>query len=189
MNKKLKKLLVSIIFAGLISVLFYLGLFDRVDAIFSDPAYNRIEAADGEIVIIGMDQKAIEEFGPMPWPRDIMADAIAYLNSDEDLKPAVIGVDVLYVGQSADEGADDYLAEVCQDGGNVVMASAATFGSKLVEQGSGFYLDDRAVLAFDMPYPKLANASKIGHINAMADEDSGRTNPIRHVKRQHISCP
>ena len=36
----------------------------------------------------------------------------------------------------------------------------------------GFYMDDRAVLAWDSPFDELLTVSDTGHINAMADKDS-----------------
>jgi len=171
-NKALKKIIVSALAAAALAAACLLGLLDRADSVFSDRLYNRPEAGDGEIVIIGMDQAALDEFGPMPWPRDIMADAIAFLNADENSRPAVIGVDVLYVGKSADEYADMLLAEACAEGGNVVLAAAASFGSELVAGDSGFYMDTRAILAWDAPFEELAAVTETGHINAMADNDA-----------------
>ncbi|MBR5926286.1 MAG: adenylate/guanylate cyclase domain-containing protein, partial [Firmicutes bacterium] len=134
-------------------------------------------ANDGQIVVIGMDQAAIDLLGPMPWPRGYMAQAINYLNSDPANRPAVIGVDVLYTGHSTDPDAYAALAEACAEAGNVVMAAAATFGSDLVNTGSDFYMDERAVLAWDQPYDELLEAVEIGQINAMPDTDS----IIRHA--------
>ncbi|MBQ1703099.1 MAG: CHASE2 domain-containing protein, partial [Oscillospiraceae bacterium] len=142
MKKKLAfRLLAAFLIAALATAAAGLGLLDNLDATLSDFVYQHPEGTDGEIVVIGMDQRATEEYGPMPWPRDIMADVISILNSDPENAPAVIGVDVLYVGESSDPGADGYLAGVCAEGGNVVVASAAQFGSEVVELGENeFYM-------------------------------------------------
>ena len=167
-----KKTLLSLLVAAAITAVCGMGWLDRPDGVLSDALYNREQSTDGEIVIIGMDQAAIDEFGPMPWPRDIIADCIAYLNADPDCKPAAIGVDVLYVGESADPDADEYLVWAAEDGDNVIFASAATFGSDLVTSDEGFYMDTRAILAWDAPFDELAAVSGTGHINAMADNDA-----------------
>jgi adenylate cyclase len=154
------------------------GLLGGVDGAASDALYQQPAGSDGEIVVIGMDQRALEALGPMPWPRNYMAEAIEYLNSDPDAHPAVIGIDVLYVGESADPDADAYLVEVAEEYGNVVFASAGTFGSEIVHtEDGGFYLDDRAVIAWDSPFDALAAVSSTGHINAMHDTDG----VIRHM--------
>ncbi len=135
--------LISAVFCALASM----GLLTRPDGVVSDALYQQAEATDGEIVVIGMDQRAVDELGPMPWPRRVMAEAIEYLNNaDPDSRPAAIGIDVLYVGGSADPDGDDYLVWAAEDGGNVVTASAGTFGSALVDEGEdSFRMDTRAV--------------------------------------------
>ena len=70
-----------------------------------------------------------------------------------------------------------YFAEIAAEGENVVVASAATFGNSIVDNGESFYLDERSVLYWDSPYPDLADVTDSGHINAMADTDG----IIRHA--------
>ena len=171
------KICISLLVSAVLCLLAWSGVLDELDGSISDALYQRSGMTDGEIVVIGMDQRAIEELGPMPWPRDIMADAVAYLNSDPEQKPAVIGIDVLYVGESADPGADAYLAEIAAEGENLVVASAASFGNSIVDDGESFYLDERSVLYWDSPYPDLDDVTDTGHINAMADADG----IIRHA--------
>ena len=168
---------VSILVAAILCLTAWSGVLDGVDGSVSDALYQRPGMTDGEIVVIGMDQRAIEELGPMPWPRDIMADVVAYLNSDPEQKPAVIGIDVLYVGESADPDADAYFAEIAAEGENLVVASAASFGNSIVDDGETFYLDERSILYWDSPYPDLDDVTDTGHINAMADADG----IIRHA--------
>ena len=180
MKKKetLKKVFLSLLAALLCTAVFFSGILFSADAAVSDRLYQRRTAADGEIVVIGMDQRAADLLGPMPWPRSVMAEAIEYLNfSDPDARPAVIGIDVLYVGESGDPDADEYLVDVVADSGNVVFAAAATFGSALVKENDAFFMDQDAVSAWDVPFDALYDAASIGHINAMADRDG----VIRHA--------
>ena len=177
MKLPIRTLAASLAVAALFTAVAGFALLDSADGSVSDALYQRPAAADGEIVVIGMDQRALDALGPMPWPRSYMADAINYLNSDPEQAPAVIGIDVLYVGESADPDGDAALAGAAGLGGNVVTAAAATFGSGLVEGEDGFYMDTRAVLAWDAPFDALANLTDTGHINAMADNDG----IIRHA--------
>ena len=153
------------------------GLLNFSDWAVSDTLCQRPAATDGEIVVIGMDQHALDALGPLPWPRWYMGDVINVLNADPATAPAVIGVDVLYVGESGEPAADAYLADVAAWGGNVVTASAATFGSDLVTEDEDFYMDTMSVLAWDEPFDALAAVTDTGHINAMADADGC----IRHA--------
>ena len=177
MKKVISLILSLVMIAALFTAVAGFGLLDSPDGAVSDALYQRPTASDGEIVVIGMDQRALDALGPMPWPRSYMADAINYLNADPEQAPAVIGIDVLYVGESADPDGDAALADAAGLGGNVVTAAAATFGSGLVEGSDGFYMDTRAVLAWDEPFDALAAVTDTGHINAMADGDG----IIRHA--------
>jgi len=62
-----------------------------------------------------------------------------------------------------------------------VTASAATFGSDIVDVGEDFYVDPRAVLAWDSPFDDLADATVQGHINAMADGDGVLRHALLYV--------
>ena len=178
MSKKLlSSMAASFLVALLLTATAGLGLLSNLDGAVSDALYHSPVATDGEIVVIGMDQASLDVLGPMPWPRSYMADVIGLLNADPDTAPAVIGVDVLYVGESADPDSDAYLADTAEWGSNVVTSAAAAFGSDLVENSDGFYMDTMAVLAWDEPFEALANATGIGHINTMADADG----IIRHA--------
>ncbi|MBE7003670.1 MAG: adenylate/guanylate cyclase domain-containing protein [Ruminococcaceae bacterium] len=177
-KKWIIRLAAALAVAAAMTALAASGLLGSVDGAASDWLYQRPEGTDGEIVVIGIDQRALDELGPMPWPRSYIAEAIEYLNSDPDAHPAAIGIDVLFIGESADPDADAYLVEAAEQYGNVLCASAATFGSEIVHTENGeFYLDDRAVLAWDSPYDALAAYCETGHINAMHDSDG----VIRHM--------
>ena len=176
--EKHKKLVIKLTAAFLSSLLFCLiagsGALNMADLTLSDALYQKESSTDGEIVVIGMDEAAMDEFGQMPWPRYVMADAIDFLNSDPDHKPAVIGIDVMYAGESADPDADEALAAAAEEAGNVVVAVVGSFGSELIVEGDDFYMDQKHLEAIDLPYDALWEAAEdIGHINVMKDGDDG----------------
>ena len=168
----MKKIITGLLAAAVLTAAAASGLLYKTDASLSDRLYQSGQAAGGDIVLVGIDQRALEDIGPFQqWGRDTMAQALEYLNAGEDCHPAVIGIDVLYAGETNPE-ADQWLAEAAGQYGNVVTAAAAEFGSQLVNEENGnFYVDDFSVLAFDEPYEKLKDASSQGHINAMYDKD------------------
>lgn len=174
---RLRKIVLSLLAATLFSIIAGSGILFDADALASDALYQRERATDGQIIVVGMDQEALDTFGPMPWSRSVVASAIDYLNSSPDgAKPAVIAIDTLYVGESTDPDADAMLADAARRGGNVVVAGAATFGNDLIETDDGFSLDERSVVWWDAPFEELSSAARVGHINTMADEDG----MIRH---------
>lgn len=169
---KYRKFLIMALAAGLVTALMASGVLDYADLAVSDRFYQSRSASDGEIVLVGIDQKALEDIGPYSqWGREVMAAALAALNESEACRPAVIAMDVLYSGET-DGAGDAHLAEEAGRYGNVVAACAAVFGSSLAEAETGeYYLDNFSVIAFDAPYEALGEAAEQGHINAMLDRD------------------
>lgn len=161
------------------------GVLDRPDLAASDALYQSRQASEEYIVIVGIDQRALEELGPYgQWGRDIMARVLDVLNQSPECRPAAIGLDILYTGET-DPEADGRLAEAAGRYGNVVTACLAEFGTALVEPPDGDpYLDSHAVLCLDEPYAALKESGYIGHINAMLDSDG----ILRHHLLQ-ISLP
>lgn len=175
MKKKrlIKKIVAAILSAILFCMIAKSGVLDIPDGVLSDLLYQHAGTTDGQIVVVGMDQRALDELGPMPWPRSYMAKVISYLNSDpEGKRPAVIGIDTLYIGESDAPEADAALVQAAREGGNVVLAASATFGSEMMIDGDQFYMQQNYVKFWDEPFPALMEVADIGHINAMEDTDA-----------------
>lgn len=162
----------AIVAAAALTLLAGLGLLDSLDLTASDALYQSYQAFDGDIVLVGIDQQAIEEIGPYDqWGREIVAMALEYLNESEECRPAAIGLDILYIGQSSPE-ADEWLAEAADAYGNVVTGCAAIFEDGYVEDEQGqFRREHFAIKGFEVPYDGLRETATLGHINAMLDED------------------
>ncbi len=171
---------ISLILCALVSA----GALRRVDKWASDAIFERPGATSGNIVIIGVDERALERFGPYGgWSRTVVADALAALASDPDRAPAVVAIDTLYSGESADPEADAKLVAAVRKLGCVVTASAAVFGSEVTWDESGSASVDRyAVLNYEGPYPALAEVSTVGHINAIYDRDGIMRHAIMYIE-------
>ena len=171
-TNKIRMLAGMVLLSFAMTLLAASGILNRMDLAVSDAFYQSRSASDGEIVLVGIDQKALDAIGPYSqWGRDIIAMALEALNASEECRPAVIAVDVLYSGETQTE-ADEWLAEAAGQYGNVVTACAAEFGSTLEEGAEGeYYLDTFSITAFDEPYDALKQATVQGHINAMLDTD------------------
>lgn len=171
-KKRLRRYALCALAALLMTALAWSGVLSTVEATLSDALYQHPRALDGEVVLIGIDEQALDALGPFQtWSRDVLAQAVETLNADPENRPAAIGLDVLFTGET-DPAADARLAAAAGAGGNVVTAANAEFGTDVVERADGsFYVDDYAVLAFNEAYPALLSASHQGHINAMYDAD------------------
>ena len=171
-NKPIRNAMVSLLLSALFTAAALAGLFYQPDQMLSDWLYQQPKALDGNIFVIGIDERAMEDIGPyQTWGRDVMAMALEALNADPDCRPAVIGIDVLYTGES-DPELDAYLAEAAGAYDNVVVASVANFDAQLVTQDDGsFYMQDYAIASYEEPYDALKAVTAQGHINAMYDQD------------------
>jgi len=108
-----------------------------------------------KIMLIGIDDPAIEVLGRWPWSRDYHASLIQAL-SNKKYKPKVIGFDILFT--EADETHPEFdqsLVDQTRESGNIVYAS--------------FFEEDREKII--LPFSKLTEVSRQGFINAPPDRD------------------
>lgn len=147
------------------------GMLRRPDRWLQDKLYQTPAAASEDIVVIGIDERALSEFGSYyNWDRNIMASALEALVSDPDRLPAVVAIDTLYSG-TTDPEADAHLVSAVSGLPNVVVASAAEFGTTRTFGADIVTVDDYSIISYDEPFEDLKNVSDTGHINAMYDTD------------------
>lgn len=172
MSRRLKDVLLAFAGSLILTVPMALGLLNQWDQNASDALYQTAVALDEDIVIVGIDQRSMEEIGPYDeWGRDIITMVLESLNESDDCHPAAIGLDVLYIGEREEE-IDAWLVETAGTYGNVVTASAAQFGNQLVEQGANDYrVDTFSILTYEQPFEALREVTTTAHINVMLDED------------------
>ncbi|MBQ8667735.1 MAG: adenylate/guanylate cyclase domain-containing protein [Lachnospiraceae bacterium] len=171
--KQYKSLLLSLLAVALVTLIISaFGGVQRMDRWLQDALFQSPKALDGTIIVIGIDDRALEEIGPYnTWDRSVMASALEALAADPDRRPAVVAIDTLYTGESSPE-ADMRLARAAENLGNVITASFASIGTAVVEgEGGNLMYDRNAVLGYSLPYNALKDVTVQGHINAMADED------------------
>ena len=110
-HRRVIKLTIAAITAAAITLLTGLGLFRWFDNRVADALFQRQELTSGKVIVIGIDEKALQEYGPFQsWNRSIMAQALEQLASDSERQPAVVAVDTLYSGLRGD-ASDERLAE------------------------------------------------------------------------------
>ncbi len=171
-NKLARSLAISLAGAVLVTAIIgYFGLLDKLDGLAQDALYQQPNALSGEIIMICIDDKALEQFGPYnTWDRTIMARALEKLSEDPAHVPAVVAIDTIYTGQTTEE-ADKRLADAASKL-DVVTASFAQIGSQVVEDENGnMYYDRNAVSGYSLPYEELRDVTTQGHVNAVCDPD------------------
>lgn len=170
--KKYQLYILAVIISSFVAICVYKDLFYFIDRNLSDMVYQREQALDRRIVLLGIDDASLEYFGPIQtWTRDIYADAVAFLNQDPDHKPIAVGIDVLFAGRT-DEEIDDYFVETCEEYGNVVLGALANFTNELVvEDGENFYINDYYIDSYEEPFDELKAVTHQGFLNNMLDRD------------------
>ncbi|MCR4673859.1 MAG: adenylate/guanylate cyclase domain-containing protein [Lachnospiraceae bacterium] len=174
MKKSLiKQISAAAIVAALVTGITYLGALDWLDHRVGDSMFQKQEASSGKIVVIGIDEEALQEYGPFQnWDRSIMASALEALNQDPENKPAVVAIDTLYSGTTEDE-VDQRLAKAAEELGCVVTGASASFGTETVMNEDGTYsINSYALQTYEESYDALKDVTAIGHINAMYDSDA-----------------
>lgn len=168
----IKDLLIAIICALIGFLTAYNGLLFDIDMMISDSIYQKPTVPNQSIYVIGIDEKTLDELGQFgTWSRDISADIIRQLNSNPAAKPAVIGMDIMYFGESTIE-ADQNLANAAKEGGNVVVASQISFEKDIKSDKNGqLYFDESNIEYIEQPYDALKNVTTQGHISTLPEND------------------
>ncbi len=182
MTVKGKTLLHHMTEAILVGILIFImtitNLFSAFDYMLKDAAYQIPRGIDTKIKIIGVDEKTIEELGPIQtWSRDVYARLLRQFAQVEGCKPVVIGFDILFSGE-VDAQDDLAFAQMCEQMGNVVTASQFVYKEKgeINEKG----LTEYPIETYLMPYEKLASVTTQGFTNVSQDSDG----LVRRIKRE-----
>lgn len=170
----MKKIAVSLLFALLTFGAVLSGMTDIIDKSIEDFFYHNPVGVSEKIRIIKIDERSISELGAYEsWDRDMYARLVETLCVSEDVKPAVIGFDILFSSEYGNE-ADRHFAQVCEEQGNVLCAFSYVFEREAVtdEQGN-LIVSSLAVQETVNPYPELYDATRHGFANALQDADDG----------------
>lgn len=145
-------------------ILLYVNALSKVDnnlqdAVFmSDTSIVKIDRpVSDKIIVVGIDEESMQEFGRWPWNRSLMASAIDILHKQD---AAVIGVDVIYSDYS-DEENDTALVNSVKNAGNVIIPSC------LYDVGTE---DNPQEPQLVTPFTELKDACINAHINTMPED-------------------
>ena len=171
-KRSLKSAGVTVVVILISMVFLYFGTAGLWDMGVSDRLNQRESVTNKNIYIIGIDDKTLEEYGPVnTWSRDIPAKLVEILSADEAAKPAVIGFDVIY-SETVDEEADRHFADACREAGNVVTAMSFSFREQPErdEDGKVVYNPYHVDYVID-PYGDLRESTQTGYANTLVDAD------------------
>ncbi len=152
----------------------YFNIFGVADKSFEDIFYHNPTNVDNNIKIIKIDDKTMNTLGDFSdWDRSVYVDLMEKLCVSEEMRPAVIGFDILFTSDNGDE-ADKRFAELCAENGNVITSSNYVFSKELYFDDSNRLIEN--TMAIDqtvLPYPALNEATEQGFVNALMDSRDG----------------
>ena len=169
---KIRQWLICLICGALAFCGVYMDVFGMADKTAEDVLYHHAGTPDGRIKIIKIDDRTMNRMGDFSaWQRDVYAQLLETLCVSEEMRPAVIGFDILFSSEK-DAEADARFAEICAEYGNVVTGFSYVFGKRIGtdEQGS-LYENSMTVEEKVLSYSLLFESTTQGFVNALMDED------------------
>lgn len=168
----MKRLTTCLIWCLIALFTVYSGLLGTVDKMVEDNLYHNPNNVNSKIRIIKIDDRTMNRLGDFSeWDRDVYATLVEKLCVSEDIRPAVIGFDVLFSSEKNEE-ADRHFADVCREYGNVVTCFSYVFTKKAVTDDNGRLINDAMqVQEKVVPYQELKAATTQGFANALMDND------------------
>lgn len=175
--------IITTIICGIIAfVITFFSVFGSLDKTVEDVLYHGADKVDSRIRIIKIDDKTMNQLGEYAdWDRSIYGKLVEKLNVSEDVRPAVIGFDVLF-GSEMEKEHDEYFADACAKYNNVVCGFSYVFVKDLdTDKDGNKYENAMSVKDKVVPYPSLAAATSQGFVNALMDNDDN------YIRRALIS--
>lgn len=171
MTKKICLQTVLILAASFL-ISFY-GILHAVDRWGMDTLYQSPTGTNHAIRIIAIDEKTLSEYGAFSsWSREKSAELISLLNGSEESRPAVIGFDIMFIGES-DPDTDELLANACEGSDNIVTAVNIVNETVLETNDDNELRANKMHIAdVELPYEALLKNTHIGFANTAPDEDS-----------------
>lgn len=170
----IKRFLISLIPAIMAFLTAYFGWLDIVDASAEDFLFHNAGGTNPDIKIITIDDRSLSELGSYEdWNRGVYAELVEKLCVSDEIKPAVIGFDVLFDSRR-DEETDLRFVEACKRHGNVVCAFSYVFQRELTADSDGnLIVSNLAVSDIIKPYDELYAVTRHGFANALMDNKDG----------------
>ena len=184
--KKIITVIMCLIFSSAVSFAGIIGIPQRLENYGEDYLYRKLDGISENIKIIGIDDKTLDILGPYSdWNREYFADLINILNEDEENRPEIIGIDIIFSGtNNSDE--DTMLAETVAGYDNIILASVLEFDNRIVREGDNFYRKTYVSNEYK-PYDELAAAAEYGFTNSLNDSDGIVRKAYSLIDEEHKS--
>lgn len=174
MNRWIMRLITCMVAVILVIIATYTDFVKSFDKNVEDALYHHAGNVDANIKIIKIDDKTMNKLGDFStWNRDIYTKLVETLCASEEIKPAVIGFDVLFSSEK-DTEMDNRFADVCSKYNNIVTGFAYVFKNEYTYDENGRIVIDGMVVEQEiMPYDALRQSTEKGFVNAQMNQDDG----------------
>lgn len=151
----------------------FYDLFHSIDRWVMDGVYQTPSGTNNNIRIITIDEKTLGAYGTFSsWSRTKSAELITLLNGSEESKPAVIGFDIMFIGDS-DPETDALLADACEGSDNIVTAVNIVNDTVLeTDEDDRLWENKLHITSVELPFSGLLANTHIGFANTSPDKDS-----------------
>ncbi len=169
----LQKRIITCILCGVLAFFTaYTDVLGAVDKAAEDMLYHHAGNIGENIKIIKIDDKTMNKMGDFStWNRDVYAELTDILCVSEEIRPAVIGYDILFSVEKEAE-SDRRFVESCRKYDNVVTGFSYVFTKELsTDEDGNLVADAMTVQEKVLPYEELADVTEQGFVNALMDED------------------
>ena len=172
--KKMNDFLLPLIPALIMFILIITKPFYNADAFLCDMAYMDLQGPNPNIVIVAIDEEPLIEYGNFSnWSREKSAELVEVLSADEENAPALIGFDIMFIGDSeVNPEADARLVEACKKAGNVVLATNLVYrGATKVDENGKLYYDNWNIETEEVPFDDLFEVTDSGFATVLTSKD------------------
>ena len=174
-DKGIKGLLFASILSFLFSLLILLNVFVRMNNRLMDLMYQKPKQTN-DIFIVGIDDKSLEELGPYnTWNRSYYAKVIENLSTKN---PAVIGLDVLFTGESSAEDDNALVTAITNSNSKVVCGCNLLFGDNFDDNT---FTVSSEIKGVSYAYNALKEKTSCGYVNALLDKEDSVARKVMPV--------
>lgn len=138
----------------------YFNTFIIIENNIEDSIFQKSSPIDSRIVILGVDDTSIEEYGQWPISRNYVANLINILSKGG---ASAIGVDFIYTEESHNTEEDAALVDAVKNADNVVMPVYGNFNNEYIKNGK------MEPDSLKVPFSKLKEVSAQGEINTIIE--------------------
>lgn len=184
--KKASLFVCPVIFTICMLIIYLMDPLTVINNTVRDLVFQRPQKPLENILVIGIDDKTLQEIGPwQTWSRSLIANMIKLLNKDPNNRPAVIGVNIMFFGATTPQ--EDLSLVEASDPDHTVFASQILNDDKVNSDNSGIlYKDTLHVIGTELPFEQLAEVCSTGFTNTLLEEDGYVRNALLSINNNGI---